>query len=90
MARIKLTVYGTVQGVGFRYHTRQAALQIGLTGYVMNKPDGTVEIVADGRQGQLQRMIAWSKKGPDTATVDRVEIQELLSINTFESFNVEY
>ncbi|NEQ53334.1 MAG: acylphosphatase, partial [Leptolyngbya sp. SIO3F4] len=48
MARIKITVCGRVQGVGFRYHTGKTAQALGLTGYGTNKPDHTVEIVADG------------------------------------------
>jgi acylphosphatase len=90
MARIKVTVYGIVQGVGFRHHTRQTAIQLGLTGYVMNKPDGTVEIVADGSPETLQRLIDWAHHGPATARVDRVAVEDQLAVNRFEHFNIEY
>ncbi|MEL6325745.1 MAG: acylphosphatase [Cyanobacteria bacterium J06626_23] len=90
MARIRLKVHGLVQGVGFRYHTCQAALAIGVTGYVKNRPDRTVEIVADGSPSQLQQLIAWAEHGPPTASVERVEREELLAVNSFDTFTVEF
>ncbi|MEL6136415.1 MAG: acylphosphatase [Cyanobacteria bacterium J06628_6] len=90
MARIRLKVHGLVQGVGFRYHTCQAALAIGVTGYVKNRPDRTVEIVADGSPNQLQQLIAWAEHGPPTASVERVEREELLAVNSFDTFTVEF
>ncbi|MEO0455107.1 MAG: acylphosphatase [Cyanobacteria bacterium P01_A01_bin.114] len=90
MPRIKLTVFGIVQGVGFRYHTRLKAIEIGLTGYVRNRPEGTVEIVADGDQTQLQQIIQWAHQGSPAAQVDRVEVVDQLSINRFESFVIDY
>lgn len=90
MSRIKITVYGHVQGVGFRYHTRQKAKELNLTGYVMNKPDHTVEIVADGADEQLQLLVAWTRVGPDRAKVKRIELEDCLPINRFDEFVVEY
>jgi acylphosphatase len=90
MARIKITVYGLVQGVGFRYHTRRKALQLGLTGYVKNKPDGTVEIVADGANEVLQELIDWAQVGSPNAQVERLEVQEQLAINDLETFVIDY
>jgi acylphosphatase len=90
MTRIKITVHGLVQGVGFRYHTRRKALQLGLTGYVKNKSDGTVEIVADGTSELLQELIDWAQVGSPKAQVDRLEIQEQLAINDLEAFAIEY
>ena len=90
MSRIRIVVFGLVQGVGFRYHTCQQALALGLTGYVKNLPDRTVEIVADGSDEQLQSLITWAEEGPPTAHVDRIEKQDLMSINTFDTFTVEF
>ena len=90
MSRIKITVYGLVQGVGFRYHTRQKAQELNLTGYVTNKPDHTVEIVADGTDEQLQALVAWAKTGPERANVKRVDVEDCLPINRFDEFVIEY
>ncbi|MEO1592549.1 MAG: acylphosphatase [Cyanobacteria bacterium J06632_22] len=90
MSRIRIIVHGLVQGVGFRYHTCQQALALDLTGYVKNLPDGTVEIVADGPDDQLQQLITWSEQGPSTANVDRIEKEDLMSINSFDTFTVEF
>lgn len=89
MSRIKITVYGRVQGVGFRYHTRKKAQSLNLTGYVTNKPDHTVEIVADGPDEQLQALIEWAKTGPDRANVSRIQVEECLPINRFDEFVIE-
>ncbi|MEM7065047.1 MAG: acylphosphatase [Cyanobacteria bacterium P01_B01_bin.77] len=89
MARIKITVYGQVQGVGFRYHTRQKAQELDLTGYVTNKPDHTVEIVADGSEEQLQSLVAWTQTGPTRASVKRIDVEDCLPINRFDEFVIE-
>lgn len=90
MTRIKITVYGRVQGVGFRYHTRKKAQELGLTGYVTNKPDHTVEIVADGSDEPLKALVEWAKSGPERANVKRIEIEDCLPINRFDEFVIEY
>ncbi|MEM8807138.1 MAG: acylphosphatase [Cyanobacteria bacterium P01_G01_bin.38] len=90
MPRIKLTVFGLVQGVGFRYYTRLKALEIGLTGYVKNRPEGTVEIVANGDDHQLQQLIEWAHQGSPAAQVERVKVEEQPSIHQFESFVIDY
>ncbi|MEM9807073.1 MAG: acylphosphatase [Cyanobacteria bacterium P01_D01_bin.56] len=90
MARIKITVYGRVQGVGFRYHTRKKAQALNLTGYVTNKPDHSVEIVADGSAEQLKTLVDWAKLGPERANVKRFEVEDCLPINRFDEFVIEY
>lgn len=89
MSRIKITVHGRVQGVGFRYHTRQKAQALDLTGYVTNKPDHTVEIVADGSDEQLQTLVAWTQTGPERANVKRIDVEDCLPINRFDEFVIE-
>jgi len=86
MKRVNIMVRGLVQGVGFRYHTRQQALQLGVTGYVCNRPDGTVKILAEGDDEALQQLIAWVHQGPAAARVSQVDVVEqppLGDINTF-------
>jgi acylphosphatase len=59
LAEVRLTawVHGYVQGVGFRWWTRSRALELGLTGYAANKPDGRVQVVAQGPRDACQRLL---------------------------------
>ncbi|MCL8360539.1 acylphosphatase [Escherichia coli] len=66
-------VYGRVQGVGFRYTTQYEAKRLGLTGYAKNLDDGSVEVVACGEEGQVEKLMQWLKRGgPRAARVERV------------------
>lgn len=71
--RSRLALYGTVQGVGFRYHTRHHALVAGLCGYVWNRPDGAVELEVEGAADPVARFLEAVRQGPPGAQVDRVE-----------------
>ncbi|WP_371327835.1 MULTISPECIES: acylphosphatase [Dickeya] len=73
---VKGWVYGLVQGVGFRYHTRQHAQALGITGYVRNCDEGSVELVACGEAQAIEQLIDWLKcGGPPYARVDKVLIE---------------
>ena len=67
-------VRGLVQGVAFRYYTRDAAKALGLVGWVRNLPDGTVEVKAEGEQDRLEQLVARLKQGPRLAKVDSVDL----------------
>ena len=84
-----MIVHGRVQGVGFRYHTRIAASQLGLTGYVRNLPDGTVEIIAEGAPQSLNQLIEWAKKGSPAAEVKHVDLTHSAANGEFDEFSVE-
>lgn len=75
MTRVRLNVFGRVQGVGFRYAARDAALECGVTGWVRNLDDGSVEIVAQGSPEAVGLMTAWAGRGPRHASVVRVNVQ---------------
>lgn len=66
-------VRGQVQGVGFRYWTQRQAVRIGLSGFVRNLPDGSVEIVAHGTPAQVAHLYALLKQGPGSARVDQID-----------------
>jgi acylphosphatase len=70
----KLKIHGRVQGVFFRQSTREKARELGLSGWVKNMPDGTVEALAAGPEGGVNELIAWCKHGPAYARVDRVDV----------------
>ena len=72
MSRFRLQVTGEVQGVGFRWFTREAARRLGLAGWVRNNADGSVEIVVEGSDGPLERFVAAVRRGPEGAAVSDV------------------
>jgi acylphosphatase len=86
--RVHLVVHGRVQGVSFRESTRVQAGRIGVTGWVRNRPEGTVEIVAEGEAAQLEEFIKWVDVGPSAARVDRVEAAWAEGTGEFAEFRV--
>ena len=73
---IKVHIYGVVQGVCFRHYTKVQAQSLGLGGWVRNCRDGSVEAVINGDETNVDTMIEWLHHGPESAHVDRVEIDE--------------
>jgi acylphosphatase len=71
--RLHAIVRGDVQGVGFRYFVQGRAQELGLKGWVRNRPDGTVECVAEGPEPQLRDLLTELERGPVGASVDGVE-----------------
>lgn len=74
MDRVRLIVHGRVQGVFFRANTQREAQRLGLSGWVRNLPDGSVEAVAEGERPILEELIAWCRRGPEHALVEEVEL----------------
>ncbi|KUI42615.1 acylphosphatase [Mycobacterium sp. IS-1590] len=74
LAEVRLTawVHGRVQGVGFRWWTRARALELGLTGFAANKPDGRVQVVAQGPRESCQRLLDLLQSGETPGRVDNV------------------
>lgn len=71
---VKVLVQGKVQGVFFRQSTRQTARELGLTGYVRNLADGSVEAVFVGERPALSLIIEFCRSGPPRARVDKVDV----------------
>lgn len=92
MKRVKVKIHGLVQGVFYRANTRDKAKQIGVTGWVKNMPDNTVEAVFEGEADKVDEMIEWCKTGPPSAEVEKIEIleNEQVEINSFKSFEIKY
>ncbi|MFN2145138.1 MAG: acylphosphatase [Anaerolineales bacterium] len=88
--RLHAIISGRVQGVGFRGFTATTAQRIGLTGWVRNKVNGTVETVAEGDQAQLDAFIRQISAGPGPSYVDNVEIQWLEATGEFSNFQVRW
>lgn len=82
-----LRIYGKVQGVGFRYYTHKKARELNLSGYVQNRPDGSVYIHAEGEEVNLDHFILWCNNGPQWARVSKVERQDV-PLTGFKGFEV--
>ncbi|MBC7237471.1 MAG: acylphosphatase [Chloroflexi bacterium] len=88
--RFRAIVHGRVQGVNFRYYTRQRARGLGVTGFVRNRYDGTVEVVAEGGEDALRRLLSWLHAGPSLAQVTRVDVEWGPPTGQFVSFEVRH
>jgi acylphosphatase len=86
VSRIKIKVFGYVQGVFFRYTTRKVARKLGLKGFVKNLPDGSVYIEAEGPYDKLIELLDFSKRGPKQAQVEEVEHEFLPPTYEFKGF----
>ena len=77
MSAMRLTalVSGTVQGVGYRNWVQRHARDLGLVGYAENLSDGRVEVVAEGSEASLSRLLHWLRRGPPHARVQDVQTQ---------------
>ena len=89
--RIHAIVHGRVQGVNFRWNTRQRANELDLTGWVRNLPDGDrVEVVAEGAEERLRELVQFLHAGPPSACVDDVDIEWHDAKNEFHRFSIRY
>lgn len=88
--RLEAVVHGMVQGVGFRWHTRQVARRLNLQGYVRNRRDRTVEVVAEGPERTLREFLAYLEAGPSSAVVERVDAKWHSSSGAFHGFEVRF
>lgn len=88
MQQIVINVRGRVQGVFFRVHTREKAISLGLTGYVKNAPDGSVDIVAEGDPAKLNELEAWCHSGPPLAQVTGLTATRQPATGKFTDFRI--
>lgn len=89
-SRIEAVIHGRVQGVFFRQSTLKAAQKLGLKGFVRNKEDGTVHVVAEGPKYRLKELLAFCRQGPDSASVDKVEHDWQEPSHHYETFSIMY
>jgi acylphosphatase len=89
MAIVHCSVHGRVQGVGFRHFVVHEALALGLTGWVRNQPDGSVEALAEGPAAGLHGFVSALQRGPVRARVDRVVTEWREGSPSHRSFRIE-
>lgn len=85
----EITVYGRVQGVGFRWSAREKARQLGIKGFVKNNSNSSVFIEAEGQIDQINFYIKWCHSGPSHAEVEDVMYKEI-ELKDFSGFEVKY
>jgi len=81
-----ILISGRVQGVFFRTNTVEVANRLGIKGWVRNRKDGKVEIVAEGRKEKLKEFVEWLREGPILAKVTDLVIKEEMPTNKFKEF----
>ena len=92
MAKTRLHVIwsGRVQGVGFRYTAESAAVELRLTGWVRNLPDGRVEAVAEGSEGALKQFLEEVAAGPMKAYIQKTQVSWEEATGEFQDFQIRF
>ena len=86
--RVQVIVHGRVTGAFFRAATQREARRLGVSGWVKNRPDGTVELVAEGEEESVKEIVSWAHRGPSAARVDRIEIRWRGYTGEFSDFSI--
>ena len=88
--QLKLKIYGRVQGVNFRWDVQKLANELGVAGWVRNAEDGTVEIVAEGTEKVLQKLLDSCYNINKYAKVDNIKVSWQEATGVFSNFNIKY
>lgn len=88
IARLHATIHGRVQGVGFRAFVESNGINLGLTGWVRNRWNGSVEVVAEGERQNLEKFLAILRRGPRAASVSDVAYEWQEATGEFSYFYV--
>ncbi len=88
--RVHAIITGRVQGVSYRWYTQREAERLGLTGWVRNKLDGSVELVAEGSRADLDALLRWCEGGPPMAAVSAVQPEFEDAQGEFPRFTIRH
>ena len=88
--RVRLFISGTVQGVSYRASTQEQARKRGIVGWVRNLEDGRVEALVQGSKDKVEELVAWCRRGPPAAKVEKVEATFEEVNDEFKTFEVRY
>ena len=86
--RLHAVVRGHVQGVGFRWFVVRVAADLGLEGWVMNRADRAVELVAEGPRERLDELLAAVRDGPSSSSVEAVEVTRSAALGGLDGFHI--
>ena len=87
--RAEIKIYGEVQGVSFRARICEIAKNLGLAGYVKNEPDGSVVIIAEGREEELKTLLEKCYNIPNSRVV-KIDVEWGEAENEFGEFSIKY
>ena len=90
MKYLTLKIFGLVQGVGFRWSSREKARELSIVGWVKNEIDGSVTVVAEGEEMALKNFLNWCKTGPRWARVDEMKEEWGDGKREFEDFGIRF
>lgn len=88
--RLEAIVQGRVQGVSFRHYTRLEAQRLSLKGWVANRSDGAVSVVAEGAEAALHNFAAFLQQGPAMAHVSQVDVTWMAATGEFSEFSIKW
>lgn len=88
--RKQVRVEGVVQGVAFRHYTSRRAEELGVTGWVRNLPDGSVEALFEGDEHAVSAMVDWCRSGPPAARVSRIRVADGSWSGEFATFSIAF
>ena len=88
LKQLQLVVRGRVQGVYFRASTQREAKRLGLSGWVRNRSDGSVEVLAEGEETSIRELYGWAQTGPGAARVERVDTRWRSFTGEFADFRI--
>ena len=86
--KVSVRIEGIVQGVFFRYSTRQQAEELGVNGWVRNLPDGSVECLLEGNRNAVESLMRWCHHGPPGAHVENVTAQWMEYTGDMRGFSI--
>ncbi len=86
--RVQVIIRGRVQGVYFRAAAQREAKRLGITGWVKNRQDGTVEVLAEGDEDAIRELTSWANHGPSAARVDSVDVRWRGYTGEFPEFSI--
>jgi acylphosphatase len=82
----RLVIHGQVQGVGYRYAMVAVARRLGVTGWVRNRSDGSVEAMIQAAPASISHLSEWAQRGPAGASVKGIDIFQVEAAETFTNF----
>jgi len=83
-------IKGIVQGVGYRYFTRNVASRMGIKGWVKNLSDGSVEVMAEADENKLKEFLKYLYEGPPLSKVEKIDYEFLNENGGFKDFEIRY